>query len=321
MVYDTDTLITLAQQRGIVLRRRTLTDWAHRGLIAQPVRRGRGRGHGVRFEWSHDTLERIEAIVPAMKGFHDARFPMILLWLLGFDVPVAPVKRAMLSTREFFDSLAVMREEMNEQLGPSSSRDDQADWLSGYAVRLAGTHTILADDMEALFHLFLADHPDLEVIESMIDRAAADQSMQPLPRNLIKKAMHFLRYDLPLNTMMEQAYATSDSDWLRARREWLQLLRAARRLSQSLTLNQTTFRLVGYQLVIIVGPLVFFTLLLLKNPNKRHWLATIDKITRDVQGISRESPELWAPIRAFILKRVRYAASKTTKLSPFKLKP
>ncbi|PSR21997.1 MAG: hypothetical protein C7B43_20990, partial [Sulfobacillus benefaciens] len=154
--------------------------------------------------------------------------------------------------------------------------------------------------------------------ESMIDRAAADQSMQRPPRNKIKKAMQFLRYDFPLNTMMSQAYATSDSDWTRARREWLQLLRAARRLSQSLTLNQAAFRLVGYQLVIVVGPLAFLMLLVSQNPKKRHWLAIIDKTTRDIQEASREQPEIWAPLRAFILKRVRYAASKKTTVGPFK---
>lgn len=317
MIYDTDTLIALAQQRGIALHRRTLTDWAQRGLIAHPVRRGRGQGHGVRFEWPHDTLERIEAIAPAMKGFHDARFPVILLWLLGFDLPLTTVKMAMLSTRALFNSFAATRNEMIEHLGLSSSRDAQADWLSRYAVKMTGT-AAMADDMEALFHLFIADYPDLGVIDSMIDRAAADQSMQRPLRKTAKQAMNFLRHDFPLNTLISQAYAKSDSDWARARREWLQLLRSARRLSESLTLNQAAFRLVGYQFVVIVGPLVFLTLLIWQNPKKRHWLATIDKITRDFQDVSREEPALFSLLRSFILKRVYYAASKKTKLGPFK---
>lgn len=80
-MYETKNLIEAARERGITTSRRKLSDWANRSLIAHPIRHGRGRGKGVLFEWPNDTLERINAIFPAMEGFHDERFAIMFGYL------------------------------------------------------------------------------------------------------------------------------------------------------------------------------------------------------------------------------------------------
>lgn len=324
-MHTTNELIQLAAQQGISVTRRTLSDWSARELIAHPTQHGRGRGPGARYDWSDDTLDRVALIAPAMKGFHRESFAVMLLWFNGFDVPMAKVRHAILSIRELFVYFAAMRDDMMAHVGASAPGDDQADWVSHQAVQIAGGDHEAADDMEAMFHLLVIDRPDANIIGSMIRRAVAEQSVSGrLPtRKDINGILRFVRQGIPVHTLLTTAAEKTDDEWLRARGQWLHVLRAARRLSGSMGLDRADFRPVGYQVTIGMAPVIFLALLLWDDPRKRRWLAILHQTSRQFKAWVGEEPEDADLIRAFILRRVEHmaATSKLGRLKPRFPKP
>ncbi|MDA8204552.1 MAG: hypothetical protein M0Z36_00650 [Thermaerobacter sp.] len=228
---------------------------------------------------------------------------------------MAKVRHAILSTRELFVSFAAMREDMMAHVGASGPGDDQADWVSHQAVQIAGGDHEAADDMEAMFHLLVIDRPDASIIASMIRRAVAEQPVSGrLPtRKDINGILKFARQRIPVHTLLATAAGKTDDEWLRARSQWLHVLRAARRLSGSLGIDRADFRAVGYQVTIGMAPLIFLVLLLWDDPRKRRWLMILHQASRQFKAWVDEEPEDADLIRAFILRRVEHMAA-TSKL-------
>ena len=318
-MYSTNQLIQLAAQQGITISRRTLSDWAARELISHPIQRGQGRGAGAIYEWSGDTLDRILLIAPVMKGFHNESFAVMLLWFNGLDVPMMKVRTAILSTREMFISFAAMRQDMISQIGASASRDDQADWVSHRAMQIAGGNHELADDLEAMFHLLVTDRPDANIITSMIRRAVAEHPLAGrLPtRKDINGVLNFFRQDIAIQKLVDNATEKPDDDWLRARRQWIHVLRTTRRFSESLGLNREDFRTMGYQAMIVIAPFIFLALLLWDDPRKRRWLAILNHSSLQFKKWAESEPDNADLIRAFILRRSEHMAV-TSKLGRIK---
>ncbi|WP_157782389.1 hypothetical protein [Sulfobacillus thermosulfidooxidans] len=250
---------------------------------------------------------------------HDDRFAIILLWLLGFEVPLDKVRSAIISTRGLFVSFAHFRSEMLKQLGASYSRDDEADWISQLAVQLADGRPDRAEDLEGIFHLFIGSRPNFNIICRMIQRSTKEQSVRAPSKKEILSMLTFLRKNIPLHSVIDSASAKSDNEWLVARQEWLRILCSLRRLSSVLDLNQKEFRLEGYQLIILFGPLVFLTLLFLQDPQKKHWIIIFDKATRDLKSTLQNNPKLSDPIKAFFLRRAKHLAHQD-KLRRLKLR-
>ncbi|WP_139061710.1 hypothetical protein [Sulfobacillus thermosulfidooxidans] len=308
-MYTTQELIDLAGQQGIKINRRVLSDWAKRELIAHPQPRGQGRGRGMLYQWPSDTLDRVTIIAPVMKGFHSEAFAVMVLWFYGFDLPLSKVQNAILSTRELFIALAVLRETMVTDIGKSASAEDQADWVSRLAVKMAPRHQE-ADKLEAFFHIFVIDRPDVNIVYDISRSIMEQEARGRYPtRKEIRRFLDFFRKDIPINLLLDQAAAKSEDEWLKARDQWIHILHLLRRVSRKLELNRADFRLVGYQFTLMIAPLIFLVLLVGNNPQKRKWLASIHKILRTFDTLFREESDDVNVIRASILRRVEYEAT------------
>lgn len=130
----------------------------------------------------------------------------MLWWVRGFEVFLDKVRTAITLTREAF------HRDVLEQLGASSSHDDEARWLSHVAVKCADEQPDRSEDLEGLFHLFVDNRPDPEIIDDWIRRSTEGQSMRLLSKRKITFVLNFLREGIPLHSVIDTASAKSDND-------------------------------------------------------------------------------------------------------------
>ncbi len=177
----------------------------------------------------------------------DTKVMTTLRWVSGsimFACGTVMVILAAFIGGETATPLTAMRQDMISQIGASASRDEQADWVSHRAMQIAGGNHELADDLEAMFHLLVTDRPDANIITGMIRRAVSEHPLAGrLPtRKDINGVLNFFRQDIAIHKLVDNATEKPVDDWLRARRQWIHVLRTTRRFSESLGLNREDFR-------------------------------------------------------------------------------
>lgn len=76
----------LAERLGLDLAPGTRENYARQGLLAKPIRTGRGRGRGVEFLWPPVTATQLEAIVAAQKYTHSWAGLRHWMWWQGLPI-------------------------------------------------------------------------------------------------------------------------------------------------------------------------------------------------------------------------------------------
>jgi hypothetical protein len=85
-------LISDLALRGYSVTKRRVLDWAQKGLLPHPERRGLGRGRGAVFAWRNaEVVGQAVAVCDLLAEYGRVRHLYVSLWLLGHAVPLAKV--------------------------------------------------------------------------------------------------------------------------------------------------------------------------------------------------------------------------------------
>jgi DNA-binding transcriptional MerR regulator len=79
---------------------RSIADWINEGLIPAPIKKGLGRGKGLRIQYTQETLDCALLLV-RLRQFGRPRndIARIYLWVNGFEQPYEKIRSALI--REF----------------------------------------------------------------------------------------------------------------------------------------------------------------------------------------------------------------------------
>lgn len=90
-------VIAALDRAGYRVTKRTLQDWAGKGLLPHPVARGLGRGKGKRYIWTQSNiLHQVATICGLLDWYGRVKGIVLPLWLLGYDVPVEKARATLL---------------------------------------------------------------------------------------------------------------------------------------------------------------------------------------------------------------------------------
>ena len=89
-----DTLCAEMATSGRHITRRGARDWWSKGLLPHPLRRGLGRGLGTETFWTDSrVLCQAQATYDLLAQYARTDCALLSLWLLGFPIPLAAVRR------------------------------------------------------------------------------------------------------------------------------------------------------------------------------------------------------------------------------------
>lgn len=112
--------------------KRQLTDWIQKGLLPPLSERGKGRGRGKAYYWPQpDIVRQAATVYELLQWYGRVRALYLPLWLLGYEIPIEPVRRLLLEPIE--TALARLT-------GGKQARDDIEEQLSRYAYALGLRH-------------------------------------------------------------------------------------------------------------------------------------------------------------------------------------
>lgn len=96
MTYTPGELAVTMTQLDRPATKRRLIDWVQKGLLPPPRAHGRGRGRGKVYRWEErDILHRACDVFDLLAWKRRAADLLLPLWVLGYDVPVADVRRGL----------------------------------------------------------------------------------------------------------------------------------------------------------------------------------------------------------------------------------
>lgn len=123
MIIEED-LIENLEKLGIPINKRALTDWRQKHYLPPLKSHGRGRGQGKVYYWSDQEVIQQAVLVDEMMlaEFQGKRINLIL-WFLGYEVPVSLIRNILLKGIDKFELLMT---------GGNRSGDKIEDYVSGF---------------------------------------------------------------------------------------------------------------------------------------------------------------------------------------------
>lgn len=143
-----------------------------------------------------------------------------------------------------------------------------------------------AEEVELLLNMVL--NPRFKPGKEVLTRLAKRTGQQEFnPRDALP-LLRFLHNKLGLSTLWDRIIAASDADWSRAHDLWLQGYRLLQRLSEAAGISRPEWRLAGYRLMYLLGPLGYVVILgLVLNDHEdmvRAALHSAEDWVADVEG-------------------------------------
>lgn len=277
---------------GRHITRRGARDWWSKGLLPQPSRRGLGRGLGTETFWTDSrVLCQAQAAYDLLSQYARSDFALLSLWLLGFPVSLATVRRIYGSRITI--ALRAVRGQAGQQpediLGeiahktallqakqrgiPIDARQD----LSDLALEILELFYGVEDELEPnmLADLWGSVEPYLNAHARRGHELADGHS----PRDGIVMVVKLIKDTASLPAQQHAMCSAADSELVRARRL---VLVTSGHLRRMMTVNQENLEPWFYRLTIALGgravPILVATL---ANKVTRH------KITQSLLEVAR----------------------------------
>lgn len=287
-----DTLCAEMVASGRHITRRGARDWWSKGLLPQPLRRGLGRGLGTETFWTDSrVLCQAQATYDLLAQYARTDFALLSLWLLGFPIPLAAVRR-------IYDEL------ITNALRAVHGRPGQPpeDVLDGIANKTAilqakrgsmpvGARQTLSDLMLEVLEIVygLEDEPELDMLADLWGDAAPylnanaggrhEFASGTGPHDGVVMVFKFIKDTASLPIQQRTMRSATDSEVTRARRL---VLVASGHIRRMVTVNQENLEPWLHRLTIAIGhravPILVATL---RDNMMRH------KITRSLLEIAR----------------------------------
>ncbi len=258
-----DTLCAEMVASGRHITRRGARDWWSKGLLPQPSRRGLGRGLGTETFWTDSrVLCQAQAAYDLLSQYARSDFALLSLWLLGFSVPLATVRR-------IYGSLITLALQAVRGQAGQQPEDILGEIASKTARVQTNRRAMPIDARQALSDLVLEV---LEIVYGFEDESEPDAladlwgKVAPYlnanarrghefadgngPRDAIVMVLKFIKDAASLPAQQRAMYSAEDTEIVRARRL---VLVASGHLRRMVTINQENLEPWFYHLTIALG--------------------------------------------------------------------
>lgn len=258
-----DTLCAEMVASGRHITRRGARDWWSKGLLPQPSRRGLGRGLGTETFWTDSrVLCQAQAAYDLLSQYARSDFALLSLWLLGFPVPLATVRR-------IYGSLITLALQAVRGQAGQQPEDILGEIASKTARVQTNRRAMPIDARQALSDLVLEV---LEIVYGFEDESEPDAladlwgKVAPYlnanarrghefadgngPRDAIVMVLKFIKDAASLPAQQRAMYSAEDTEIVRARRL---VLVASGHLRRMVTINQENLEPWFYHLTIALG--------------------------------------------------------------------
>ena len=287
-----DTLCAEMATSGRHITRRGARDWWSKGLLPHPLRRGLGRGLGTETFWTDSrVLCQAQVTYDLLAQYARTDFALLSLWLLGFPIPLAAVRRIYdtLITR----ALRAVHERLNQLpedvLGGIANKAAILQAKNG-SMPVSARQTLSDLELEVLRIVYgLDDEPELEELADLWREVAPYLNPNASggrefasgngPHDGIVIVLKFVKDTASLPIQQRVMRSATDSELIRARRL---VLVASGHIRRMMMVNQKNLEPWLYRLTIAIGhravPILVATL---RNETIRHKIAqSLLKIAR-----------------------------------------
>ena len=258
-----DTLCAEMATSGRHITRRGARDWWSKGLLPHPLRRGLGRGLGTETFWTDSrVLCQAQVTYDLLAQYARTDFALLSLWLLGFPIPLAAVRRIYdtLITR----ALRAVHERLNQLpedvLGGIANKAAILQAKNG-SMPVSARQALSDLELEVLRIVYgLDDEPELEELADLWREVAPYLNPNASggrefaggngPHDGIVIVLKFVKDTASLPIQQRVMRSATDSELMRARRL---VLVASGHLRRMMMVNQKNLEPWLYRLTIAIG--------------------------------------------------------------------
>ena len=258
-----DTLCAEMATSGRHITRRGARDWWSKGLLPHPLRRGLGRGLGTETFWTDSrVLCQAQVTYDLLAQYARTDFALLSLWLLGFLIPLAAVRR-------IYDTL-ITRALRAVHERPGQPPEDVLGGIANKAAILqakngsmpVGARQALSDLMLEILGIVygLDDEPEIKELADLWREVAPYLNPNASggreftggngPHDGIVIVLKFVKDTASLPIQQRVMHSATDSELMRARRL---VLVASGHLRRMMMVNQKNLEPWLYRLTIAIG--------------------------------------------------------------------